>query len=205
MNHFLLFLFLPALLSFFGQGAQPEHKKLLLVYAGNKVDRTLATDRFKSLQELANENNFTLDSVRLGSGITERKLQKYDALIFIIPLNEISDIRQRHTLERYVQAGGGLLQISPPPAPESDWLWYIRLQEAGLKAQYVKSFQVADKDQLKHWHTAFDGGLFSQLTLQHTNQLIKDSDIYSMLPDEIRYITNHPALDYKRVTTVETP
>jgi hypothetical protein len=180
-------------------------KKLLLVYAPNELNPALHTERIQALQQLAKANNFTLDTARLGSQFSERNLKKYDALVFINPANELLNDQQRHELERYIQAGGGLLQISLPSPAETDWPWYTRLQEAGLKAQYVKSFQVPDKDQLRYWRTAFDGGFYSQITLTNEKQSFPDSDWFEFLPAELDYVTNHPSLDYKKATTPKIP
>ncbi len=184
---------------------EPVSKKLLLVYACTDSNQILQMERIRALQQLAKENNFTLDTALIGSQFSEKNLKKYDALVFINSVNQILNNYQRNQLERYMQAGGGLLQISLPPPSDTDWPWYTRLQEAGLKAQYVKSFQVADKKQLKYWHTAFDGGLYSQITLTSNNQPFPDSDWFEFLPQELDYVTTHPPLDYRKVITRKVP
>ncbi len=183
----------------------PGPKKLLLVYAPNELNPTLQTKHIQALQQLAKENNFTLNTARIGSPFTEKNLKKYDALVFLNPANELLNTHQRPDLERYIQAGGGLLQISLSPPPDTNWPWYTRLQEAGLKAKYVKSFQVPDKDQLRYWHTAFDGGFYSQITLTDEKQSFLDSDWFEFLPDELNYVTNHPPLNYRQATTPNIP
>ena len=202
MYRILLFL---AFFSALQRTTESVPKKLLLVYAPNTSTPTLPTKHIQALQKLAKENNFTLDTARISSPFSEKNLKKYAALVFINPANTLLHYQQRPELERYMQAGGGLLQISLPPPAETDWPWYTRLQEAGLKAQYVKSFQVPDKNQLKYWHTPFDGGFYSQVTLTDEKQAFPDSDWFEFLPSELDYITNHPPLDYKKATTQKTP
>ncbi|RDC64951.1 ThuA domain-containing protein [Adhaeribacter pallidiroseus] len=183
----------------------PIPKKVLLVYDQTFSNQIPHIDRIQAIQKLAKENNFILDTIRINAKFSEKYLKKYAALIFINPINEHLNYQQRNQLERYLQAGGGLLQISLPPASDSDWPWYTRLQEAGLKAQYVKSFQVADKDQLKYWRTAFDGGLYSQITLTNNSQSFPDSNWFEFLPDELDFVTNHPPLNYQKATLQEIP
>lgn len=183
MHRLLLYLFFPAIFSFFWPGSPvPAPKKLLLIYSAPPADRALLAERINALKQLAAANNFTLDTTQPGRTFAERKSGKYDALVFINPAAEVLNFRQRSELERYVQAGGGFLQITPPPAAVFDWPWYTKLQEAGLKAQYVKSFQVNDKTQLRHWRTAFDGGVYSQLTLTDEKQPFSDSELAAALP-----------------------
>ncbi|PSR54764.1 hypothetical protein AHMF7605_15250 [Adhaeribacter arboris] len=184
---------------------KPAPKKLLLVYAKNESDPTLSIARIQALQKVAKENKYTLDTTQINAKFSEQYLKKYSALVFINPANRLLNYRQRTELERYIQAGGGLLQISLPPPSETDWPWYTRLQEAGLKVQYVKSFQVPDKNQLKYWRTPFDGGFYSQITLTDEKQSFPDSEWFELLPDEWSYITNHPELDYRKATTKKVP
>lgn len=184
---------------------EPVAKKLLLVYNPNASNPTLQIEYIQALQKLAKENNFILDTARINAPFSEKNLKKYAALVFLQPASDLLNHRQRSELERYMQAGGGLLQISLPPPTEADWPWYTRLQEAGLKAQYVKSFQVPDKDQLRYWRTAFDGGFYSQITLTSEKQVFPDSDWFAFLPAELHYVTNHPSLDYKKATTQKIP
>jgi len=177
--------------TFLRLGPVQAPKKLLLFYAKNRAEPSLFAERIQALERLARENNFVLDTARIGSKFSESNLQKYEALIFLNPAPELLDNRQRGELERYIQAGGGLLQISMPPATEPHWPWYTRLQEAGLKAQYVKNFQVEDKSQLKYWRTTFDGGFYSQITLSSDKQSFQDSDWFQNLPDELTFLTYH--------------
>ncbi len=202
MYRILIFL---AFFSFLQTVSEPVPKKLLLVYTKNDSNPTLQARRIQVLKQLAKENSFLLDTIRVNHKFSEQYLKKYDALIFINAAPELLNYRQRHELERYIQAGGGLLQISLPLPSDTDWPWYTRLQEAGLKAQYVKSFQVPDKKQLKYWRTAFEGGYYSQITLINEKQSFPDSDWFEFLPQELDYVTNHPPLAYRKASAQKIP
>lgn len=91
-------------------------------------------------------NNIKADTTSSWAYLTEDSLRQYNALVMVGISPDMLDYRQQNDLERYVQAGAGLIVIGAYKDTVSNWPWYET-----LTAERVK--QNTDP-----WRSHYDGG-----------------------------------------------
>jgi cytochrome c len=80
-----------------------------------------------ALMQLGAANGFTVDTTEDAARITEDSLKRYDAVVFLNSTGNILDRAAELDLQRFVQAGGGVVGIHAAADAEYDWRWYGRL------------------------------------------------------------------------------
>ena len=103
------------------------HKKEILLLSKDiyTVDYKDSLENARNyIQRLGNEHNFTTTLTIQANHITEDTLRKYAAVIFLHTSGEVLNDVQRADLERFVQAGGGLLGLNAVPKIKNEWRWF---------------------------------------------------------------------------------
>ena len=80
-----------------------------------------------AISELAATHNFTVDRQQEAIKINDKRLKKYDAVIFLSTTADIFDDAEQAAFERYIQAGGGYVGIHAASDTEYEWEWYTKL------------------------------------------------------------------------------
>ncbi|MEL6942015.1 MAG: ThuA domain-containing protein, partial [Bacteroidota bacterium] len=81
----------------------------------------------KAIAEMGKKYGFAVDSTEDASIMQERKLKKYDVVIFLNTTGDILNPAQQLEFERYIQAGGGFIGIHAAADTEYEWPWYGKL------------------------------------------------------------------------------
>ncbi|HEX8528615.1 MAG TPA: PQQ-dependent sugar dehydrogenase, partial [Cytophagales bacterium] len=99
---------------------RPE--KRLLVYTS-----PAGAARIGNLLAAAKDNNLRVDTTSNGAYLHEDSLPRYSAVVlWYADVNQMGSPQQAD-VQRYVQAGGGLVSVGPPVASPYQWRWYYAL------------------------------------------------------------------------------
>ncbi|MGV3502928.1 MAG: PQQ-dependent sugar dehydrogenase [Adhaeribacter sp.] len=142
------------------------------------------------LRQVAKNRNFRLDTTSRATFFSEDSLRHFRALIFLHTPPEQLDFRQQADLERYVQAGGGLMALNTATDTVRNWPWYQQLNQARLQAA------------TSPWQTKYDGGrvFFAQLSQEPGGKALE-----KMLGKAFKFITDEDRLDYGKAKTERVP
>jgi cytochrome c len=87
-----------------------------------------------AIQQLAQENNFSVDATEDATAFTDENLAQYDVVIFLLTTGDVLDDTQQAAFQRYIQAGGGYAGVHSASDTEHDWPWYGELVGAFFDA-----------------------------------------------------------------------
>ena len=106
----------------------------------------------EAIQNLGQENGFTVDTSEDASVFTFGNLMRYDAIVFLSTTGDILNDTQQGEFERYIQAGGGYVGIHAATDTEYGWPWYGELAGAYFESHpsnpnvRTGTFRVIDKN-----------------------------------------------------------
>ena len=116
----ILLIFLCLLIASCGK----QQNNLLLFAQITENNRESVEQARAVIESLGNRHNFRVTFTEDASYFTEDALQPYQAIIFLYTSGEILNDVQRADVERFVQAGGGLLGVKSAPEVKNEWRWY---------------------------------------------------------------------------------
>lgn len=94
-----------------------------------------------AIQNLGLQNNFTADATEDSTMFNDTNLAQYKAVIFLNPSGNILDAFQQGALQRFIQAGNGLVGIHNATAlldPAMDaWTWYQNILGAKYQSEIL--------------------------------------------------------------------
>lgn len=101
-----------------------REKKLLLFAQITEDNRESVGDVKAHIEKLGEEQGFSTVLTEELDHFSQDALEQYASVIFLYTSGEVLDDVQRADLERFVQAGGGLLGLEAEPEVENEWAWY---------------------------------------------------------------------------------
>jgi glucose/arabinose dehydrogenase/type 1 glutamine amidotransferase len=87
-----------------------------------------------AIQQLGQENGFSVDATEDATQFTDANLGAYDAVVWLSTTGDVLNEEQQAAFERYVQGGGGYVGIHSASDTEYDWPWY-----GGLVGAYFRN------------------------------------------------------------------
>lgn len=178
------------LLLFVGLFAFRSSQSRVLVFSkpgGREVSRLA---HLELLRRLGDSRNIRIDTTSDAGRFTEDSLRQFRAVIFLHTPPEQLDYRQQADLERYVQAGGGLMALNAASDTVRNWPWYQRLNTARQQAAKTP------------WQAKYDGGrvFFAQLGSSPEGKALD-----KMLGKALKFVMDEDRLDYGKAKTERVP
>lgn len=97
----------------------------LLLFSQASESKTVEVDAARTaIKNLADAQEMLLDFREEADVFTEDSLKSYSALVFLHTSGEVLNDVQRAEVERFAQAGGGVLGMNAAPKVENEWRWY---------------------------------------------------------------------------------
>jgi cytochrome c len=87
-----------------------------------------------AIQQLATQNNFTVEATEDAAQFTDANLARFKAVIWLSTTADVLDATQQAAFERYIRAGNGYMGVHAAADTEYDWPWY-----GGLVGAYFAS------------------------------------------------------------------
>lgn len=117
---FSFLLFLGLLMAACGQ----EEKKVLLFAQADESMQDSVTLARTEIEKLAASHDFTVHFSEDPVTFTEDTLREYGAIMFLYTSGEVLNDVQRADVERFAEAGGGVLGLDAEPEIKNEWAWY---------------------------------------------------------------------------------
>ncbi len=80
-----------------------------------------------AIRKLAERNNFQVDWQENTDFVTEKNLEKYQAIIFLNTTADILNDEQQKAIEKFIQSGKGFVGIHSASDTEYGWPWYTKM------------------------------------------------------------------------------
>ncbi|MDZ4795643.1 MAG: ThuA domain-containing protein [Bacteroidota bacterium] len=129
--------FIPALLfALLGLAySVPKKKVSLLVFSKTAGYRHASiAEGKKALLQVAQENNFAIDTTEDATVFTDKSLKKYSAVIFLNTTGDVLNPEQQVSFEHFIQSGKGFMGIHAATDTEYDWAWFAKLVGANFES-----------------------------------------------------------------------
>lgn len=123
----LLFTLLAAWLIFTACNRDSRQHRLLVYYAQPSSVRHNQRVVIDSLAAIGRDEHFVLDSTSDPRRFTDDSLKAYTAVLFLNVDGDQLPFPSRVALKRYMEAGGGFIDIGLTGNEEYDWAWYRNL------------------------------------------------------------------------------
>ncbi len=181
-------------------GHRLQEKKLLVFY--NAKETNIERD-IQKLQSVSATEAIRVDTTSNLSLLREDTLQFYSTVVFLDIPGQALNYKQQTDLERYVQAGGGIIGVNTMLEPAYQWPWHDRMITALAPADEhpVKVTQVNTQEKTeKQWQGShsFDGG---QVTFLSSLVDFPDEQLAEMLTTSI----GSNSLHYDRARSLQVP
>ncbi|PTM20656.1 MAG: hypothetical protein DA446_02365 [Bacteroidetes bacterium] len=120
--------FLSILLVLLFASATLAHSFKVLVFSKTEGFRHASIpDGIAAIQQLGQNNNFTVDTTEDASAFTLENLLQYEAVVFLSTTGNVLNTVQQNAFESYIQQGGGFVGIHAASDTEYNWPWYGEL------------------------------------------------------------------------------
>ena len=130
---------IPSLVALFASCGDTDDSPRVLVFSKTKGWKHTSIPAGQSaIVKLGEENGFSVDTSSNADLFRERKLKKYDVVIFLNTTGNVLNPEQEAAFERYIQAGGGFVGIHSAADTEYDWAWYGKLVGAYFSSHPLK-------------------------------------------------------------------
>ncbi len=110
------------------RGPEPEQLLIFSKTAGTR-HVSIASGQ-QTLLKIAAENGWVADTTENPEFITEENLQRYAAVVFLNTSGSFLNTFQKADLQRYVQAGGGIVGVHSACETETNWPWFQEMTGA---------------------------------------------------------------------------
>ncbi len=74
--------------------------------------------------QIGANNGIAVEATEDSTVFTDRRLARYDAVVFLSTTGDVLSPPQQRAFERYIRAGGGYLGVHAASDTEYDWPWY---------------------------------------------------------------------------------
>ncbi len=181
-----------------GQSPVKASRILMWIGEGGK-DSSMVISAASTMKTLA-AYGLPLDTTSNPEWLHDDSLKKYAAVVlFGADGNQVPYDRQAY-LERYVQAGGGLVGIDGSQVQQFVWPWFnLASAQPGVSGQLSKAMPVSDTHKPTDVQKAFDGGKVVFL------ENVESADFQERLASALKFAANTQGLAYAKATSLPTP
>ncbi len=113
--------------------APPELRILLFTKTAGFRHDSIPT-AVQALRDLGARNRIDVDAAEDAAVFTDRRLRRYDVVVFLLTTGDILDDRQQAAFQLYLRSGGGYAGVHSASDTEHDWPWYGGLVGAYFRA-----------------------------------------------------------------------
>jgi type 1 glutamine amidotransferase len=100
---------------------------VLLFTKTNGFHHESVNEGVTAVRQLAVRHHFAVDWHEDANIFTDERLQKYQAVVFLLTTGDILNDEQQAAMERFIRAGKGFVGIHSASDTEYDWDWYTKM------------------------------------------------------------------------------
>lgn len=172
----------------------PEERILVFI----QPELTSLAD-IQQLQEISQQKNYVLDTTSQINLLKEDTIRHYSTLAFLQVSGKALEDRHQTDLERYVQAGGGVISIGSDLSPQYQWPWYKALASSWAEVPQNEEMKVTTiNTESKRSSFSFDGGRFTYIP--SLAEISKEE-----LTEVFSYSIDQNTLDYTKARSKRVP
>ena len=119
--------FLVVLLMFGFSFGCAQEKEVLVFHKTEGWHHESIPTGVRTIQELGEENNFSVTETDKSEVFSGNNLDKYDLVIFLNTTGNVLEGDQENVFENYIENGGNFFGIHAAADTEYDWEWYGKL------------------------------------------------------------------------------
>lgn len=123
MKKTLLLLSVAGVLLFLSSFTKPKPTLLLFSKTAGYHHASIPAG-INAIKKMGAQNGFDVDTTTDASAFTDKNLKRYTALLFLSTTGNLFDTLQKAALQRYVEAGGGLIGVHAATDAEYNWPWW---------------------------------------------------------------------------------
>ncbi len=170
------------------------------------------------IQKTGQEQKFSVDTTSRAVLLEENTLANYSAVVFLGALVNSLNIRQQTSVERFVQAGGGLVGVASAINTKYTWPWYEGL--LGIREDKVSenpSFEEpsvelmstregdAKEDGINVIEREYDGGNVFYLNGKKVSAGLSSPREAELIAEGLNFAIGDNDLDYQRARSLAVP
>ncbi len=132
-----------------------KHKKVLIYSKTNGYRHQSISAGIEAIKKLGNDNNFLVDATEDSLDINDKKLKKYQAIIFLSTTGKVLGEAQEQALQNFIHNGGGLVGVHAATDCEYGWPWYVQMIGANFEShpqQQMAKLNVVDSKNIATQH-----------------------------------------------------
>jgi uncharacterized protein len=107
--------------------AQNKQFKVLLVTTTRGWHHESLHTGVLALQQLGQRHHFDVVLLEDPKGFTDKRLEQFQAIVFLNTTGDILDSAEQKVMERFIQSGKGFAGIHSASDTEYGWEWYTKL------------------------------------------------------------------------------
>jgi len=170
------------------------------------------------INQLGEQNNFAVDTTSQPDLLKEENLQNYSALLFLGSKADSLNVWQQTDIERFVQAGGGLVGVNAPINAKYTWPWYEELlsmteSDEVQNPEYQETpVQLTNNDGentspegVNAWSGNYDGGHIFYMDGKNVSVNLDQQIVQDYLLKGIEYAIADNHLKYDKARSLRTP
>lgn len=181
-----------------------QDKQILLFAQITEANRTSVENAKAEIEELGVRHGFSVSITEEIDRFTEDSLKQYAAIVFLHTSGEVLDDVQRADVERFVQAGGGLLGLAATAAVQNEWRWYHDHLSLASSQIAIPSEQVGDQLQQATEIQRLNYSLASTQRVPEENRFVKQVLDFNLTePMELDEIPGRGLLFIERRGTIK--
>ena len=107
--------------------AMKKQSKILIFSKTNGYRHESIETGIAAIKRLGKENNFSVDATEDSLDINDKKLSRYQAVIFLCPTGKVLGEQQQTALQKFIHKGKGFMGIHSATDCETNWPWYVKM------------------------------------------------------------------------------
>jgi cytochrome c len=194
--------------------SSPRESKVLLFFDRQGEQAPQALDL---LRQIAQEQGLEADTSSRAFSLSEESLKQYGALVLVETATDSLHVRQMTDVERFVQAGGGLVSMGASLNTKYTWPWYEELlslsrateaqnpeyQEMPVKLMASRKNELPED--ITAWSGEYDGGRAFYLAGESLTTSLDQPEMKQLLADALKAAMGDNRLDYDLARSARTP
>lgn len=128
MYRYILIPLVIILMASCAESPQEDKEQRVLIFSKTEGYRHESIPNgIEAITRICRENGIAVDTTEDASHFNDQELRNYSAVVFLNTVGDIFNYEQKHSFQRYIQAGGGFVGIHSATGTENDWPWFGQL------------------------------------------------------------------------------
>jgi len=132
-----------------------KQQKILIFSKTNGYRHESIEAGIEAIKKLGETNNFTADATEDSLDINDKKLNGYQAIVFLSTTQKVLGEPEEKALQNFIRKGKGFVGIHAATDCEYNWPWYVEMVGASFEShpqQQMAKIMIVDNSHLSTKH-----------------------------------------------------